>query len=484
MSRLPATVARPSFSRIASLAWKESRTARKRLLVYMSSIALGVAALVAIDSFADNLTTSVREQSQALLGGDVSLTSRAAFSPRADSLVDSLARRGFTTARVTSFASMGAITRNGNTRLVQVRGVSDAWPIYGTVKTTPANGLSTIHTQHDVVADPGLLVSLGAQVGDSIALGYATFRVVATLDEVPGDPGLVAVVGPRVFVSRRWLAETKLLVFGSRAEHEVLLKTPRGVTPAAVATALKPAFEKEKVRLRTAAQSEAGLTEAIDRLGDFLGLAGLVALLLGGIGVASGVHAFLRRKRETIAVLRCLGATSNQVLALYTLQAALMGLAGAAVGAVIGVAIQYALPLLVRDLLPVDIQLFLSPLAIASGLGVGVWVALAFALRPLVGVRDISPLQVLRTDVDASAARPWYRDWRGLLVLAAILGSVLALATLRVSDIRAAVALTAGIGVVLGVLYLVAWGITWLARRVLRAGWPYVVRQGVANLYR
>jgi putative ABC transport system permease protein len=138
----------------------------------------------------------------------------------------------------------------------------------------------------------------------------------------------------------------------------------------------------------------------------------------------------------------------------------------------------------VRDLLPVDIQLFLSPLAIASGLGVGVWVALAFALRPLVGVRDISPLQVLRTDVDASAARPWYRDWRGLLVLAAILGSVLALATLRVSDIRAAVALTAGIGVVLGVLYLVAWGITWLARRVLRAGWPYVVRQGVANLYR
>ena len=484
MSGLPAGVTRPSFARLAALAWKESRTARRRLLVYMSSIALGVAALVAIDSFADNLTTSVREQSRALLGGDVALTSRAGFTPRADSIVDSLARRGFTVARVTSFASMGAITRTDATRLVQVRGVSPTWPIYGTVRSTPANVLPRLHAERAVLVDPGLLVSLGAQVGDSLSLGYATFVIAGTLDEVPGDPGVVAVIGPRVFVGDRWLAETKLLGFGARAEYEALLKVPKGTLPVPWAAQVKPVLDKEKVRVRTAAQSEAGLTRAIEQLGSFLGLAGLVALLLGGIGVASGVHAFLRRKRETIAVLRCLGATSGQVLALYTLQSAVMGLAGAAVGAAIGVAIQYALPVLVRDLVPVDIRLFLSPLAIASGLGVGVWVALAFALRPLVGVRDISPLQVLRTDVDAAAARPWWRDVRGLVVLAAILGSVFALAILRVDDWRVGTAMTLGIAAVLAVLYLVAWAITWLARRVLRAGWPYVVRQGVANLYR
>lgn len=484
MSGLPAGVSRPSFARLAALAWKESRTARRRLLVYMSSIALGVAALVAIDSFADNLTTSVREQSRALLGGDVSFTSRARFTPKADSIVDSLGRRGFTVARVTSFASMGAITRSQATRLVQVRAVSPAWPIYGAVKTTPARVLPRLHAERAVVVDPGLLVSLGAEVGDSLSLGYTTFVIAATLDEVPGDPGVVAVIGPRVFVSERWLPETKLLTFGARAEYEALLKVPGGVQPVPFAAALKQRLEKEKVRVRTAAQSEAGLTEAIDRLGDFLGLAGLVALLLGGIGVASGVHAFLRRKRETIAVLRCIGATSTQVLALYTLQSAVMGLAGATVGAAIGIAIQYALPALVRDLIPVDVALFLSPTAIGSGLGVGVWVALAFALRPLVGVRDVSPLQVLRTDVDAAARRPWWRDWRGLLVLGAILGSVLALAVLRTGELRTGAAMTVGIGVVLGVLYLVAWAITWLARRVLRAGWPYVVRQGVANLYR
>jgi putative ABC transport system permease protein len=484
VSGLPADVRRPSFARIAALAWKESRTARRRLLVYMSSIALGVAALVAIDSFADNLTTSVREQSRALLGGDVSFQSRARFTPKADSIVDSLARRGFTVARVTSFASMGAITRSQATRLVQVRGVSATWPIYGAVRTTPANVLPRLHAERAVIVDPGLLASLGAEVGDSLSLGYSTFVIAATLDEVPGDPGVVAVIGPRVFVSERWLPATRLLTFGARAEYETLLKVPAGVQPVTWAAAIKPRLDKEKVRVRTAAQSEAGLTEAIDRLGDFLGIAGLVALLLGGIGVASGVHAFLRRKRETIAVLRCIGATSGQVLALYTLQSAVMGLAGATVGAAIGVAIQYTLPTLVRDLIPVDVSVFLSPAAIASGLGVGVWVALAFALRPLVGVRDISPLQVLRTDVDAAARRPWWRDWRGLLVLAAILGSVLALAVVRTGELRTGAAMTAGIGVVLGVLYLVAIAITWLARRALRAGWPYVVRQGVANLYR
>src|SRR5678816_3020662 len=101
----------------------------------------------------------------------------------------------------------------------------------------------------------------------------------------------------------------------------------------------------------------------------------LVALLLGGIGVASGVHAFVARKIDTVAVLRCLGATSRQVLIIYVLQAAAMGLVGAAVGAALGVAIQYALPLTVRDFLPVDVTVSLAPTAILVGLALGVWVA-------------------------------------------------------------------------------------------------------------
>lgn len=470
--------------RLPALAWKESRTARRRLLLYMSSIALGVAALVAIDSFADNLTRSVREQSRSLLGGDASLTTRAEMSPAADSLVDSLQRGGMTIARVVQFPSMAAITSTGNTRLVQVRGVSNTYPLYGDVITEPASSFSRIRNAHVAIVDPGLLLSLNANVGDSLSLGYSTFLIAGTLKQVPGDAGFVSVVGPRVFISDEWLDETRLLSFGSRASYETLLKMPPSIQAPEWAKRSKPALEKLKLRVRTAAESEANVTEAINTLGNFLGLVGLVALLLGGIGVASGVHAFIRRKQETIAVLRCLGATSGQVLVIYGLQAASMGFVGAAAGALLGVAIQLALPGLVREMLPVDVSISLSPMAIVSGLCVGVWVALAFALRPLVGVRNISPLQVLRTDVDSSSRPPWYKDWRGLIVLGGIVASVVALAITRAGSIRAGLAISAVISFVLLLLLGSASLLMWVARKAMRAGWPYVMRQGVANLYR
>jgi putative ABC transport system permease protein len=347
---------RINWRQLASLAWRESRTARRRLLLYMSSISLGVAALVAIDSFAGNVTRSVREQSRALLGGDISFTSRAAFPASIDSLLDSLNRAGTPIARVTTFASMGVVPRTGETRLVQVRAVSPGYPFYGEVTTEPAGRWQSLQGGANALVDPSLLVALDARVGDTLTLGYGRFVIAGTLENVPGDPGIAAVIGPRVFVPARYVPETQLLVFGSRAEYEALARLPGRAVPAEWVTPFRPRLDRARVRVRTVAENELNLTRSIDELSDFLGIVGLVALLLGGIGVASGVNAFVTRKIDAVAVLRCLGATSGQVLAIYSAQAAVMGLAGAAAGAALGVAIQFLLPRVIRDFLPVDVR--------------------------------------------------------------------------------------------------------------------------------
>lgn len=468
---------------LSRLAWRESRTARRRLLLYMSSISLGVAALVAIDSFASNTQDSVRAQSRALLGGDVAFSSNQQFPAAVDSLFDSLGTTGIAMARVTTFASMAFVARSGGTRLAQVRAVSPGFPLYGDVVTEPADAWRRLHEGPVAVVDPTLLVALDAHVGDTLAIGYARFAIAGAITSVPGDPGIASAIGPRVFIADTWLSETQLLGFGSRAQYEAFVRLPPGVNSPKWSAPLRPMMLKANVRMRTVVQQEVNFTQAIGQMASFLGLVGLIALLLGGVGVASGVHAFVTRKVDTVAVLRCLGATSGQVLYIYVLQAALMGLAGAAFGAVLGIAIQFGLPLAVKDFLPVDVTVALDPKALATGLAVGVCVALIFALRPLLALRRVSPLQALRRD-ETALERASLRDPATQLVNVTLITSIILLAIARADTVPRGLMFAVGIGISLVVLYVAALLLSEGARRLVRPSWPYVLRQGVANLYR
>jgi putative ABC transport system permease protein len=465
------------------LAWRESRTARRRLLLYMSSISLGVAALVAIDSFAENVQTSIKEQSRTLLGGDINLRARQFFTPKADSILDSLARAGIPYAKITSFASMATTLPSGNTRLAQVRAVTEGFPFYGEVLTEPLGRWGELHTGRVAFVDPGLLIGLDAQVGDTLKIGYASFIIRGALTNIPGDPGIAATIGPRIFIPAAYLAETGLLTLGARAEYEAVLKLPEGTrTPIWVAP-LRPQFDSVNVRVRTVEEREIDLTDAIAQLARFLSVVGLIALLLGGIGVASGVNAFVQRKIDTVAVLRCLGASSAQVMTIYLVQAAAMGLVGAAAGAALGVGIQFALPQMLGDFLPVDVRVTLVPSAILLGLAIGVWVAVVFALRPLLVLRRVSPLQAIRRD-DAALNASRRRDSLTQLTNLALVASVLGLAIDRAETVSQGVGYFIGIFVSIGLLWGSAWGLSRLTRRLVRPSWPYVLRQGVANLHR
>jgi putative ABC transport system permease protein len=467
---------------LLALAWRESRFARRRLFLFLSAISLGVASLVAVQGFAGNLARGVQREARALLGADLVLSSRETFGPQTEALLDSLRGAGAPVALRTSFMSMALAPATGATRLAQVRAPESGYPFYGEIETVPAAAWDRLHDGRAAIVDPALLAALGVQQGDSLAIGEARFRIIAALGRVPGDVEIASAFAPRVFIPARFLDETGLLGFGSRIENEAFIALPAPGAADRIDAERGEALRAERVRSRTVAEQQEGLAEAFGRLTSYLGLIGVLALLLGGIGVASATGAYMARKTETVAVLRCLGATSKQVFAIYLAQAAVMGAAGAALGAVIGVAVQWALPGLLTGLLPVEVRATPEPAAIATGVAVGLGTALVFAALPLLGIRRISPLAALRATVSREPSGS--PDRARLAALAAIAAAALLLIWLQIGDVAVAVGMLAGLAAVLAALWLLAIGLTRAVHRLPRAGIPYLVRQGIANLHR
>ncbi len=462
------------------MAARELRAAPRRLFLLMGTVAIGVAALVAINSFTDNLQDSVRQQARALLGADLSLVGRQPFSPRVEALLDTLARRS-EQARVTSFAGMAYVPRTAGTRLVQVAAVEGRYPFYGEIKTAPRSAWSELQSGRHIVVDPSLLTALSARLGDTVALGEGRFVITGTIQSAPSEVGFRFAFGPRVYIPASYLKETGLLGFGARVQYESFLKLSSGTLAQQLAERYRAPLRPERVQVRTVADDQRNLNDVLSRLTGYLGLVALMALLLGGVGVASAVVVFVRQRSESIAVLRCLGATGGRIFAIYLTEAAMMGLAGSVAGAVLGLALQRLLPGLLAGLLPVDVAPTISWSAVGLGIGMGLWVALTFTLLPLLGVRRISPLSALRRPYEPDRAP---RDIPWALAALALAGSVVLLAVHQVGSWRQGAIFAGGIAVALLLLWAASWILIRLVRRWLPAGWPYVWRQGLANLHR
>ena len=463
------------------MAWRETRGARRSLLLLVGAVAIGVAALVAIRGFAASVRASVQSQARSVLGADLVAGSARPFSTAAETLLSSLTvgSRGAQVARVTSFAAMTHAEGKPDARLAQVLALEPGYPFYGDVTTEPPGAWSRL-APGDALADEALLVTLDARIGDTLAIGAARLRIRAAVRNFPGDIGVRTSFGPRVFVPFATAQATGLLGVGSRARYEAFFRLPEPVDLARLVERHRPALAVERVSLRTLAEDQRRINDNMGRLGRYLGLVGLVALLLGGIGVASAVHALVRRRLETIAVLRCLGASSRQVTAVYLFQALGLGLLGSVLGAVLGSALQALLPYLFRDFIPADFRAQVSWTAIASGLLTGAYAAALFALGPLLGVRRIPPLRALRRDVEPLPSPP--RE-RGLAALALGAG-VLSMASLEGGGVLVGAAFTAGIGTALLLLWLAASTLRAMLRRALSPRLSYPWRQGLANLHR
>ena len=451
---------------------------RRRLVLYVSAMALGVAALVAIRSFGINLERAVAEQAKEVFGSDLEVRRSAAFPDSTAALLDSLASEtDAATVREVSFPSMARFPASaggeGRARLAQVRALDGPYPLYGEVDTTPSDAAAQIG-RGGALVDATLLLQMEAAVGDSVQVGGRTYPIVGRVDGVPGQAEIASLVGPRVYLPLADVDST-LLGFGSRARYAVGYRFP---DPERATPAVASRLDTYDVRYETAGEEQEEITEASGYLTRFLSLVGFVALLLGGIGVASSVSVYVGEKAETVATLRCLGVSSGRVLAVYALQALALGAVGAVLGAALGVGVQRLLPLVLQGFLPVDVQNDVVPRALVEGLGVGLVTALLFALLPLVGVRRVPPLRALRADVRAGDADPL--RW---LLLALLVAAVGGFAYLQTQSWGGAAAFVGGTAAVFGLLALTAVLVRGVLRRVVRPGLPYAWRQGLANLY-
>jgi putative ABC transport system permease protein len=460
---------------------RESRASVRRLGLHTLSIAVGVAALVAINSFRADVESSVRTQARTLFGADLALRRNQAFSDTVVRALDSLAAGGASVSYATSFASMALAPKSGLTRLVQVRALQGGFPYYGGVETEPAGLWPAALTGNRALVDAAALVQLNAAVGDTLRVGEVSFIIAGAVTRYPGRVSLESAIGPQVYIPLAQLPATNLIRPGSRAFYEA---TVRLDDPAVVRHFLirhRALFRREQVRSDTVNEAEGDLTSALDTLARFLGLVGLAALLLGGVGVASAVHAYVKSRLDAVAVLRCLGARQRAVFTIYLAQSLILGLGGAALGAVLGLAVQAALPRVLGEFLPLDIAARLHPPAIAAGFGLGVLVAVAFAVLPLLGVRGVPPLHAIRRDTaePSRSPDPWRVGAATALVVIATAVCVWQAPTPMIGfGFAAAVAITTA------ALWLTALVLIRATRRFFPHRAAYVVRQGVANLFR
>jgi putative ABC transport system permease protein len=265
------------------------------------------------------------------------------------------------------------------------------------------------------LVDESMMIQFGLTVGDPVKSGKVVFEIAGRLQKIPGETAAMGNLEPRIYIPMAYLERTRLVQVGSRVEYYAFFKFPHGIDKKDLAASLEAAMRQYHLDLETVESRKQRLGRSLSNLYRFLNLGSFIALLLGSVGVASAVHAYIKQKLGTVAVLRSLGATAAQSLVIYLLQALGMGIVGAGAGVLGGAGILLLLPQVVGGLLPVDTDLGLAVGPVLEGVGVGLGMALLFACLPLLAVRWVSPLLALRSPYQADSGAPQRDPWRWVL---------------------------------------------------------------------
>ncbi|PWU00665.1 MAG: ABC transporter permease [Bacteroidetes bacterium] len=463
---------------IFQMAWRDSRKSRSRLILFISSIILGIAALVGIFSFGYNLKSDIDQQAKQLVGADLVVESFRPLSPTAVAMLDSL---GTKRSRERTFASMVYFVKSQGTRLVQVRALEGDYPYYGDFETMPVSAARSFRNSRSALVDKTLMLQYEANVGDSIRIGELNFVIAGSLDKAPGRTGLSTTIAPPIYIPLQYLEKTGLVQKGSRIGFTYYYLFAPGTDLEEKFKSIEPRLDKEGLEYETVESRKRNTGRAFDDFTQFLTLISFIALLLGCIGVASAIHIYVREKINSIAILRCLGANSTQAFLIYLIQVAGIGLIGSIIGAMLGILVQEILPIVLKDFLPVETSLKISWISIGQGILLGLIISVLFALLPLISIRKISPLFTLRVTIEPVK---FFNDRLAWILCALIFAFVLVFSKWQMHSWNQAMVFTLGIGVAFLLLTFAAITLMWAARKFFPFLGNYLWRQAFSNLYR
>lgn len=457
------------------MALKDARNHWSRLFLFISAITIGIAALVAINAFNKNLREAINDQARGLLGADLEVDANSPFEEELIQLFDSV---GGEQASEMSMASMVSFkTNTPGSRLIRLLAWEGDFPFYGDVEVVPENALELMRSGRYAMVDENLAVQYDVSSEDSVKVGKLHFKIAGVVKKIPGGGQLQATFTPSVYIDRQYIDSTGLVQFGSRINYKRFFKSEN---PVSLMETLEPTVRKYGHRMDDVEEQKEDLGEAVTNLYKFFNLLSFIALILGSIGVASSVFIYTREKYTDVAILRCLGASGNQAFILYLVQILIFGFIGSIIGALLGIAIQYLLPVFFGDLLPVEVELRVQWLPFAEGLLLGLFIAVIFSLLPLINLKYVPPLAVIRQSAVEKIRGNKYK--LGLYILSVFF--LYGFAYFQTGDWLISLGFIGGLLIALGGLMLLGKIVIWSAGRLIRHTRGFVKRQAFSNLFR
>jgi putative ABC transport system permease protein len=440
---------------VLRMAIRETRASLQRLFFFFICIAVGVAAIVALRSVIQSVRAVFGTEAKSLIAADVVIGTTRDWTPEARATIDRrLADAG--TVERTEMVETPTMVRPADrskavAKMAELRAVQPRFPLYGSIDLDGGQSYSpALLADHGVLVRPELLTALGVSVGDAIVIGRTAFTIRGVIVREPGRGMGEFSLGPRIIIGYDDLASTGLLGFGSRARRAMLVKVAEDrVEP--LVKALREDFKDDFVNTRSFRSNEDQIGRDFDRAENYLSLVGLIIVILGGIAVSSVTRVFILQKIRSIAVLKCLGARSGQIIAVYILQVMTLGLAGSLLGVALARGVLAAIPLMLGSSTSILAQAHygVSWRAAVQGMAIGVLVSLLFSVVPLLQVRFIKPSLLLRDETVRRA-----RDWLGMVVMVAVSLALVALTAWQAASLKVGVVVCVGFAALAVILHL------------------------------